>query len=180
MRRTRECRASTHPRPSCNFRARCSKGSTLPCWARNSFSPRQRVSSQGSLATRRYLISARSPPGEHVDRGKKPLVHIATAQRRIRFREVELKPKQAGDAPVASLTTLAKSSSVAKKVKSQMDHVMSGSAGPTRRGRGGKKRGLTRPKGKGRDATTEDIAQESLEQGEGVGAESASVAMDTS
>ena len=118
---------------------------------------------------------------EHADRGKRPLVHVATTERRIRFREVELKPKQAGDAPTVASSTMAKSSSVAKKVKSQMDRVMSGSAGPTRRGRGGRKRGLTRPKGKGRDVVEgNDVEYQEQSQEQGVDAGSASMAMDTS
>ncbi|RPD56792.1 hypothetical protein L226DRAFT_574142 [Lentinus tigrinus ALCF2SS1-7] len=88
---------------------------------------------------------------EHTERGKKPLVHVANTERRIRFKEVELKPKQAADAQAASAPT-AKSSSTAKKVEKQMDHVMSGSAGPSRRGRGGRKRGASKAqvRGKGR------------------------------
>ena len=114
---------------------------------------------------------------EHVDKGKKPLVHVANTERRIRFHEVELRPKQDGDASQATPSTIAKSSSVARKVQTQMDHVMSGSAGPTRRGRGGRKRGLTRPKGKGRE-----LVEEPADQSEDmtVGAGSASVEMDTS
>ncbi|RDX44316.1 hypothetical protein OH76DRAFT_1359734 [Lentinus brumalis] len=84
---------------------------------------------------------------EHSERGKKPLVHVANTERRIRFKEVELKPKQAAgavpDAPASSAPT-AKSSSTARKVERQMGHVMSGSAGPSRRGRGGRKRGASK------------------------------------
>ena len=58
----------------------------------------------------------------------------------------------------AAPSTTAKSSSVAKKVQSQMDHVMRGSAaGPSRRGRRGRKRGLTRPRAQDR-AEEEDAA----------------------
>ena len=118
-------------------------------------------------------------PEEHADKGKRPLVHVATTERRIRFREVELKPKQTGDAPTAAVpSTAPKSSSVAKKVQSQMDRVMSGSAGPARRGRGGRKRGLTRPEGKLRAAVDESTI-ESQEQ-KGISDLSEQVAMDTS
>ncbi len=74
-------------------------------------------------------------------------MHVANTERRIRFKEVELKPKQAAgavpDAPASSAPT-AKSSSTARKVERQMGHVMSGSAVPSRRGRGGRKRGASK------------------------------------
>ncbi|KAJ8473946.1 hypothetical protein ONZ51_g7529 [Trametes cubensis] len=94
----------------------------------------------------------------HQPQGKKPLVHVATTERRIRFKEVELKPKGEGAAPDAVASSTSKSST-AKKVKTQMDHVMGTQAGSSRRGRGGKKRGgttksqsqaQTRSSGKGR------------------------------
>ena len=78
----------------------------------------------------------------HQPQGKKPLVHVATTERRIRFKEVELKPKGEGAAPDAVASSTSKSST-AKKVKTQMDHVMGTQAGSSRRGRGGKKRGGT-------------------------------------
>ncbi|TBU27093.1 hypothetical protein BD311DRAFT_666116 [Dichomitus squalens] len=85
--------------------------------------------------------------------GKKSLVHVANTERRIRFKEVELKAKLAG-APAPSkgegaATPAAKTSHLAKKVRTQMEHVMGGSAGPSRRGRGrggGRKRGSTKSK----------------------------------
>ncbi|KAH9895759.1 hypothetical protein C8Q73DRAFT_644583 [Cubamyces lactineus] len=78
----------------------------------------------------------------HQSQGKKPLVHVATTERRIRFKEVELKPKGEGAAPDAAASSTSKSST-AKKVKTQMNHVMGTQAGSSRRGRGGKKRGGT-------------------------------------
>ncbi|KAI0324199.1 hypothetical protein GY45DRAFT_1289295 [Cubamyces sp. BRFM 1775] len=78
----------------------------------------------------------------HQPQGKRPLVHVATTERRIRFKEVELKPKGEGAAPDAAASSTSKSST-AKKVKTQMDHVMGTQAGSSRRGRGGKKRGGT-------------------------------------
>ena len=116
---------------------------------------------------------------EHHDRSKKSLVHVANTERRIRFREVELKPKQAGDAHGTQAQTTAKMSNVAKKVKTQMEHVMSGSAGPSRRGRGGRKRGSSKAQSKGKqrdgDPTVPPDDQPPEENGR-----SASMEMDTS
>ena len=119
-------------------------------------------------------LTERTSLDEHADKGKKPLVHLATTERRICFREVELRPKQVGDAPSAAPSTTAKSSSVAKKVQSQMDHVMRGSAGPSRRGRRGRKRGLTRPRAQDR-TEEEDAAADNEPE-----AASASAVVDTS
>lgn len=89
---------------------------------------------------------------ENHDRGKKPLVHVANTERRIRFKEVELRPKSSGDTAQADTQASmeAKSSAAAKKAKTQIDHVMSGSAGLSRRGRGGRKRGSSKAKLKGK------------------------------
>ncbi|KAI0631639.1 hypothetical protein C8Q77DRAFT_1061265 [Trametes polyzona] len=85
--------------------------------------------------------------------GKRPLVHVASTERRIRFKEVEIKPKGEGAPPDGPSGSTTKSSTVAKKVQTQMDHVMGTQTGSSRRGRGGKKRGgtskiQTRSKGK--------------------------------
>ena len=103
-------------------------------------------------------------PHERAPQGKKPLVHVANTEHRIRFKEVELKPKIPGASPSngngkghgGSATPTAKTSNLAKKVNMQMEHVMSGSGGgapggSSRRGRGrgrgggrgGRKRGAT-------------------------------------
>ncbi|TFK85183.1 hypothetical protein K466DRAFT_664668 [Polyporus arcularius HHB13444] len=121
---------------------------------------------------------------EHSERGKKPLVHVANTERRIRFKEVELKPKQAAgnvpDAPAASAPT-AKSSSTARKVERQMGHVMSGSAGPSRRGRGGRKRGAStvqsRDKGFVEEPPADPSERQPVQEAEAGGP--ASVQMDT-
>ena len=135
-----------------------------------------RIATKGSILLTRYVID------EHSERGKKPLVHVANTERRIRFREVELKPKQAAaEAQVPSAAPTAKSSSTAKKVERQMDHVMSGSAASSRRGRGGRKRGSkaqSRGSGKGRVKTGE-APQEPTEPRPEHEAETASVQMDT-
>ncbi len=121
---------------------------------------------------------------EHSERGKKPLVHVANTERRIRFKEVELKPKQAAgtvpDAPAASAPT-AKSSSTARKVERQMGHVMSGSAGPSRRGRGGRKRGAStaqsQDKGPVEEPPADPSERQPVQEAEAGGP--ASVQMDT-
>ncbi|KAH9939669.1 uncharacterized protein BXZ73DRAFT_43460 [Epithele typhae] len=117
------------------------------------------------------------------DRSKRALAHVAITEKRIRFREVELKPKSSSDAPAAGPpTTEAKSSNTAKKVQSQMKRVMAGSAGPSRRGRGGRKRGrgLTRAQAKARQEVDEvDEPNAEPDAVRDVG-DSASVAMDTS
>ncbi|KAI9059404.1 hypothetical protein FKP32DRAFT_1657734 [Trametes sanguinea] len=79
-------------------------------------------------------------PQQHHPQGKKPLVHVANTERRIRFKEIELKPKGDGAAPDAQAASTSKATT-AKKVKAQMDHVMGNHSGSSRRGRGGKKRG---------------------------------------
>ena len=134
------------------------------------------------IAIKGILLLTRHATDEHSERGKKPLVHVANTERRIRFREVELKPKQAAaEAQPSSAAPTAKSSSTAKKVERQMDHVMSGSAASSRRGRGGRKRGSkaqSRGSGKGR-AKTGEAPQESTEPRPEHEAETASVQMDT-
>ena len=98
--------------------------------AQNSCSLNRRVSTRlQATADVEFTLLRLRAADEHHDRSKKSLVHVANTERRIRFREVELKPKQAGDAPGTQAQTTAKMSNVAKKVKTQMEHVMSGSAG---------------------------------------------------
>ena len=101
------------------------------------------------------------PPHERAPQGKKPLVHVANTEHRIRFKEVELKPKLPGASPSngngngnggGSATPMAKTSNLAKKVNTQMEHVISGgggaaAGGSSRRGRG---RGRGRGSGGGR------------------------------
>ena len=127
-------------------------------------------------------------------------MHLANTERRIRFKEVELKPK-ASSSPSNGEdagTLTAKTSNLAKKVKTQMEHVMSGSVGPSRRGRGrggGRKRGSTsgKPKASSSRSKTRDVDQdeeeapvadsaekEEGEAGQDDNAGSASVQMDTS
>ena len=95
-------------------------------------------------------------------------------------------------------TPTAKTANLAKKVKTQMEHVMSGNAGPSRRGRGrggGRKRGLrggkpqaSSSRSKTRDAdqdeeetlAAEPAEREGVEAGRDDNADSASVQMDTS
>lgn len=87
-------------------------------------------------------------------------MHVANTERRICFKEVELKPKQSGIAQDAQTpTSVAKTSNLAKKVNTQMNHVMSGSAGPSRRGRGGRKRGSTKTQSKGKKRAENDTEQ---------------------
>ncbi len=134
--------------------------------------------------------------------GKKALVHLANTERRIRFKEVELKPKVAGalSGEDAVGTPTAKTTNLAKKVKTQMEHVMSGSAGPSHRGRGrgrggGRKRGSTngKPNASSSRSKTHDADQdeeggpaadqaerEDGETGQDDNAGSAPVQMDTS
>ncbi|KAI0808171.1 hypothetical protein C8Q74DRAFT_117018 [Fomes fomentarius] len=112
------------------------------------------------------LLFAESTDEIH-DRGKKPLVHVANTERRIRFKEVELRPKSSGDtAPTDNQpgSAAAKSSSAAQKAKTQIDHVMSGSAGASRRGRGGKKRGSSKAKLKGKGRAENPTAEPDEEQ----------------
>ena len=74
------------------------------------------------------------PPHDRAPQGKKSLVHVANTEHRIRFKEVELKPKIPGASPSnwngggGSATPTAKTSNLAKKVNMQMEHVISGSA----------------------------------------------------
>ncbi|KAI0641806.1 hypothetical protein C8Q79DRAFT_989477 [Trametes meyenii] len=99
---------------------------------------------QSLLGTELLFTEARDDQ-QHAQ-GKKPLIHVATTERRIRFKEVELRPKgeaSASDGPTGSTS---KSSTVAKKVQTQMDHVMGTQSGSSRRGRGGRKRGGTTKK----------------------------------
>ncbi|PIL32628.1 hypothetical protein GSI_05332 [Ganoderma sinense ZZ0214-1] len=132
--------------------------------------------------------------------GKKTLVHLANTERRIRFKEVELKPKVTGSSSNGEDvgTPTPKTANLAKKVKTQMEHVMSGSAGPSRRGRGrggGRKRGSTsgKPKASSARSKTRDADQdeegapaadsaekEGGEAGQDDNADSAPVQMDTS
>lgn len=114
---------------------------------------------------RTYVLNYADEPHAHTQ-GKKPLVPVATTERRIRFREIELKPKGEGAAPNAPTVSMTKANTVAKKVKMQMDHVMGTSSGPSRRGRGGRKRGgatkaETRSKGKAR---AKELLEESSEE----------------
>ncbi|KAI0776898.1 hypothetical protein BD413DRAFT_231953 [Trametes elegans] len=111
---------------------------------------------QSLLGTELLFTEGGDEQQPHHAQGKKPLVHVATTGRRIRFKEVELRPKGAGAAPDAPPASTSKASTVAKKVKTQMDHVMGTPSGSSRRGRGGKKRGGTtkaQAKGKARAAT---------------------------
>ncbi|KAM5530680.1 hypothetical protein V8D89_015652 [Ganoderma adspersum] len=144
-------------------------------------------------------VNAEEQPHERAQ-GKKTLVHLANTERRIRFKEVELKPKVAGSSSNGEDvgTPTAKIANLAKKVKTQMEHVMSGSAGPSRRGRGrggGQKRGSTRGKpkasssrSKARDADQDEEgapATDQVEREDGAAdqddnAGTASVQMDTS
>ncbi|KAI1789340.1 hypothetical protein LXA43DRAFT_586862 [Ganoderma leucocontextum] len=144
-------------------------------------------------------VSTDEQPHERAQ-GKKALVHVANTERRIRFKEVELKPKVPGTSSNGEGmgTPTAKTSNLAKKVKTQMDHVMSGSAGPLRRGRGrggGRKRGSTngKPKASSSRSKTRDADQdeeegpaadqalrEDGEAGQDDNAGSASAQMDTS
>ncbi|OSD00384.1 hypothetical protein PYCCODRAFT_1371400 [Trametes coccinea BRFM310] len=95
---------------------------------------------QSLLGTELLFTEASDEPQQHHPQGKKPLVHVATTERRIRFKEIELKPKGAGAAPDAQAASTSKTTT-AKKVKTQMDHVMGTHSGSSRRGRGGQKRG---------------------------------------
>ncbi|KAI0667383.1 hypothetical protein C8Q78DRAFT_376438 [Trametes maxima] len=100
---------------------------------------------QSLLGTELLFTEAHDDQQQHTQ-GKKPLIHVATTERRIRFKEVELRPKgeaSASDGPAGSTS---KSSTVAKKVQTQMDHVMGTQSGSSRRGRGGRKRGDTTKK----------------------------------
>ncbi|CDO68547.1 hypothetical protein BN946_scf184998.g44 [Trametes cinnabarina] len=97
---------------------------------------------QSLLGTELLFTEASDESQQHSAHGKKPLVPVATTERRIRFKEIELKPKGDGaatDVPSASTSK----STTAKKVKTQMDHVMGNHSDTPRRGRGGKKRGGT-------------------------------------
>lgn len=79
-------------------------------------------------------------------------MHVASTERRIRFKEIELRPKGEGAGQDAATGSTSKAGT-AKKVQTQMDHVMGTQTGSSRRGRGGKKRGgatKTRSKEKGR------------------------------
>ncbi|KAI8976289.1 hypothetical protein BD414DRAFT_580439 [Trametes punicea] len=96
---------------------------------------------QSLLGTELLFTEARDEQQQQ-HQGKRPLVHVATTERRIRFKEVELRPKgdgAAADVPPASTSK----ATTAKKVKAQMDHVMGKQSGTSRRGRGGKKQGGT-------------------------------------
>ncbi|KAI0357071.1 hypothetical protein OH77DRAFT_1451204 [Trametes cingulata] len=89
--------------------------------------------------------------------GKRPLIHVATTERRIRFKEVDLKPKGEGAGPDGPPSSTSKGSTVAKKVKTQMDHVMGTQSGSSRRGRGGKKHGgSTKSQTKGKNRAAEE------------------------
>ena len=148
--------------------------------AQNSCSLNRRVSTRlQATADVEFTLLRLRAADEHHDRSKKSLVHVANTERRIRFREVELKPKQAGDAPGTQAQTTAKMSNVAKKVKTQMEHVMSGSAGPSRRGRGGRKRGSSKAQSKGKQRDGDPTAPPGDQPPEENG-RSASMEMDTS
>ena len=132
------------------------------------------------------------PPHERAPQGKKPLVHVANTEHRIRFKEVELKPKIPGapsDGNGGSATPTAKTSNLAKKVNTQMEHVISGSGGgaaggSSRRGRGrgrggGRKRGATdgrsktassrsKPRGSSDQEGDDDAVEAELAEGEDV------------
>ncbi|KAI0739596.1 hypothetical protein C8Q80DRAFT_190744 [Daedaleopsis nitida] len=128
------------------------------------------------------LLFTESTTEEPHERGKRSLVHVANTERRIRFKEVELRPKRAGDVPDAQALPAVKSSSIGRV---KMEHVMSGSAGPSRKGRGGRKRGRGAFKAfsEGRERAEEPTTDDATEQQAGDVAKpagSASVQMDTS
>ncbi|KAL1942311.1 hypothetical protein VTO73DRAFT_6375 [Trametes versicolor] len=90
--------------------------------------------------------------------GRKPLVHVASTERRIRFKEIELRPKGEGAGQDAATGSTSKAGT-AKKVQTQMDHVMGTQTGSSRRGRGGKKRGgATKARSKGKGRGPEELA----------------------
>ncbi|KAI0366474.1 hypothetical protein BV20DRAFT_1055614 [Pilatotrama ljubarskyi] len=112
---------------------------------------------QSLLGTELLFAEASDDQQHQHAQGKKPLVHVATTERRIRFKEVELRPKGEGAAPDGPPSSTSKGSTVAKKVKTQMDHVMGTQSGSSRRGRGGKKRGgTTKSQAKGNNRAAEE------------------------
>ncbi|KAI0822201.1 hypothetical protein BC628DRAFT_706257 [Trametes gibbosa] len=100
---------------------------------------------QALLGTELLFMESSDEHQTHTQ-GKKPLVPVASTERRIRFREIELKPKGTeGESSYPAVPTVSttKANTVAKKVKTQMDHVIGTPSGPSRRGRGSSKRGGT-------------------------------------
>lgn len=103
---------------------------------------------------------------DQAERNKKGLAHVANTERRIRFREVELKPKNQSNlafiAEISPSTVVATSSK--KKITGTVEELVGNETGSAPRGRGRRGRGKsTKGKGRAQTAQPEDEAMEITE-----------------
>ncbi|KAI0804542.1 hypothetical protein BC629DRAFT_1487838 [Irpex lacteus] len=103
---------------------------------------------------------------DQAERNKKGLAYVANTERRIRFREVELKPKNQSNlafiAEISPSTVVATSSK--KKITGTVEELVGNETGSAPRGRGRRGRGKsTKGKGRAQTAQPEDEAMEITE-----------------
>jgi len=92
------------------------------------------------------------------DRGKRSLVHVGTTEKRIRFREVELKPKNIADSTAAHFPEPIVSGK--RRAPEGVDEVAGNTVAPSS-SRGGRIRGRGHSRGRGRGGNSGDLKMSS-------------------